>query len=244
MYPFDNEEEEEDIDDNIEPQQPVAPVAPTFNPADIAAIVTQTMAAHQVPQQPRAMTAEEAAEHFQVYNPDDSFVNGLNRLSAEDSTPEERRAIVAALRDGFVNQSFRASELLVEQRMQAMEQRFAPALALAQQQEAQALQASFETKYPSLKGQTELVNSITAGLAQQGFKPKSKDEAFDKVAELAGQILTKVNPEFKLRQGGGNNSMPSMAGTNMGGQGGGFQAQPQGQQAPAKRGGLASFYQK
>jgi hypothetical protein len=190
------------------------------------------------------MTAEEAAQHFQVFNPDESFVNGLNALADPDATPADRRKIIDTLRDGLVNQSFRAAELLMEQKMAELDARYAPALQIAQREEAKQLQNAFVKKYPALKGQDQLVNSITAGLAQQGFKPKSADEAFDKVAQFAEQILQKVNPEFKLgtqKQGGGGNRTPSMAGTNMGGHSGGFQTVA-GSQGPTKRGGLASFY--
>lgn len=247
MYPFDDEDDDGQViddgqqlnDDGQQQQQQAAAV----NPADIAAIVAQTMQQYQQPAPQRAMTAEEAAEHFQVWNPDDGFVNGLNALSDETATPEQRRAIIAQMRDGMVNQSFRATELLLEQKMVELDRRYAPALQIAQEREAKKLMTSFENKYPALKGQATLVNSITAGLTQQGFKPKSTDEAFDRVAQVAEQILKGANPTFSLQQTGGNNGMPAMAGTNMGGHGGGFQTQT-GAGAPAKRGGLASFYKK
>lgn len=254
MNAFNNEDEDiddnfsqEDIDDPSQQQQtpvtPETPSAPAYNPADIAQIVAATMQAHAAPPQQRQMTPEEAAQHFQVFNPDESFVNGLNALADADASPEDRRKIINTLRDGLVNQSFRAAELLLEQKMAELDQRYAPALQIAQREEAKNLQDAFVKKYPALKGQDQLVNSITAGLAQQGFKPKSADEAFDKVAQFAEQILQKVNPEFKLGtpKSGGGGRTPSMAGTNMGGHSGGFQTQG-GSQGPAKRGAIAPFF--
>ena len=257
-YPFDDDQDDDqnidddpsqDIIDNqqqldnsqLQQQQQVAPQS--FNPADIAQIVAATMQAHQAPTQQRQMTAEEAAQHFQVFNPDEGFVNGLNALSDPDATPADRRKIIDTLRDGLVNQSFRATELLMEQKMAELDQRYAPALQIAQREEAKQLQNAFVKKYPELKGQDQLVNSITAGLAQQGFKPKSADEAFDKVAQFAEQILQKVNPEFNLGipKSGGGGRTPSMAGTNMGGHSGGFQTQG-GSGGPAKRGAIAPFF--
>jgi hypothetical protein len=261
MYPFDNEDDDDQIiedgqqtdiidddqqqqqDDVTQQQQQAIPQS--FNPADIAQIVAATMQAHREPAAPRQMSAEEAAQHFQVFNPDESFVNGLNALADPDATPADRRKIIDTLRDGLVNQSFRAAELLMEQKMAELDQRYAPALQIAQREEAKQLQNAFVKKYPALKGQDQLVNSITAGLAQQGFKPKSADEAFDKVAQFAEQILQKVNPEFNLgtQKSGGGGRSPSMAGTNMGGHSGGFQT-VRGDNTPQKRGGLASFYKK
>lgn len=263
MNPF-GEEDDDDIDDqyqqdinedgldeNGQPiiddsqQQQQQPAAPSFKPEDIAALVAATMQANREPQAPKQMTAEEAAEHFQVFNPDDSFVNGLNKLADPEATPAERRAIVNQLRDGLVNQSFRAAELLLDQRLAQLDSRYAPVLAIAQKQEAAQLEKAFVGKYPALKGQTDLINSITAGLTAQGFKPKSPDEAFDKVAGIAESILKKVNPEFKLgtpKSGGGGRS-PSMAGTNMGGHGGGFQTQGERSNGqPPKRGAIAPFF--
>ncbi len=254
MYPFDDEEEEEIVDpnlqqdddnqqqnDDVEPPAPVAPVA--LDAKAVAEIVSATINANRQQQAPppRQMTAEEAAQHFQVFNPDDNFVNGLNALADENATPDDRRKIVNQLRDGLVNQSFRAAELLLEQKMQEMDQRYAPAVQYMQQREAKQLLKDFETTYPALKGQSELVNSITSSLSQQGFKPASKEAAFEKVAQVAEQILKKVNPEFNLGKKGGAGRAPSMAGTNMGGQTGGFQAAP-GAKASGKRGGLAPFF--
>lgn len=235
--------EEGQQNDDGQQQQQAAPVAQSFNPADIASIVAATMQAHREPPQQRQMTAEEAAAHYQVWNPEERFVNDLNKLTDSEVPLAERQALLAQMRDGMVNQAFRGAELLMEQKMAELDQRYAPALAIAQQQEARQLKSSFEKKYPALKGQDELINSITAGLSQQGFKPKSPDEAFDKVAEFAEQILKKVNPDFKLGkpQSGGGSRTPTMAGANMGGHSGGFQTQ-RSANAPQKRGGLASIF--
>jgi hypothetical protein len=226
-------------------QQQTAPVQQPLDTATIASIVASTMQnfQQQQPQQQRQMTPEEAAAHFQVWNPEEKYVNDLNKLVDPSIPLGERQQLLAELRDGLVNQSFRATELLLEQRLQQIDQRYAPVLALAQKQEAKALQKDFEGRYPQLKGQEELVNSITAGLSAQGYRPKSKDEAFESVAKLAEGILKKVNPEFKLTaaQSGGGRRTPAMAGTNMGGQTGGFQQQA-GKGSSGKRGGIAPFF--
>jgi len=261
MFPFDNEDDDDDdqiidngqqqddqiddqqVDDGQQQQQAAPPAAPAFDSRAIAEIVSATMQSMRPAEPQRQMTAEEAAQHFQVFNPDDNFVNGLNKLADADATPAERREIVNQLRDGLVNQSFRAAELLVEQKMAEMEKQFSPAVQYMQQREAKNLQKEFETQYPALKGQSELVNSITASLTQQGFRPKDKNEAFEKVAQFAEKILKGVNPEFTLgqKQQRGGTRMPSMAGTNMGGNTGGFQAAPVAS-ASGKRGGLAPFF--
>ncbi len=261
MFPFDNEDDDDEeiidngqqqeivddgeiVDGQQQQQQHVAPVAaPVIDSRAIADIVSATMQSMRPQEQQRQMTAEEAAVHFQVFNPDDNFVNGLNALADPEATPAQRREIVNQLRDGLVNQSFRATELLLEQKMAELKKEYEPAVKYMQEREAKNLQKEFETTYPALKGQGELVNSITASLAQQGFRPKDKTEAFEKVATFAEAILKKVNPEFKLgtKQKTDGTRMPSMAGTNMGGNTGGFQAAPVASHT-GKRGGLASFF--
>jgi hypothetical protein len=166
----------------------------------------------------------------------------MNKLVDPEVPLDERLKMLAQLRDGIVNQAFRGAELLVEQRLNEFQQQVAPAVKIAQERESKVLMKEFETKYPALKGQKELVDSITARLGAQGFRPKSKDEAFGKVAEVAETILKGVDPNFSLKSKGGSNGNPPMAGTGMGGQSGGFQQTRQ-QGASKKRGGLASFFQ-
>lgn len=236
----DNQLPIDDDDDQQQQQQQQQP--PAIDHDAIARTVAATMQQFQAPQQQRQMTPEELAQHYQVWNPDERYVNDMNKLVDPEVPLDERLKMLAQLRDGIVNQAFRGAELLVEQRLNEFQAQVAPAVKIAQERESKMLMKEFETKYPALKGQKELVDSITARLGAQGFRPKSKDEAFGKVAEVAEAILKGVNPNFSLKASGGSNGNPPMAGTNMGGQGGGFQTQ-QRQQQPKKRGGLASFFQ-
>lgn len=227
-------------DDNQ--QQDAAPTPPAIDHDAIARTVASTMQSMQSPQPQQQFTPEEIAKHLQVWNPDEGFVNELNKLVDPEVPLDQRAKLLHQMRDGMVGQAFRGAELLVEQKVQELLQRVAPAVQYAQERESKKLMGEFEGKYPALKGQKELVDSITARLGATGFKPKSKDEAFEKVAQVAEQILKGVNPEFTLKPSGGSNGRPSMAGTNMGGQTGGFQSS-QRTQSSGKRGGLASIFQ-
>jgi hypothetical protein len=230
-----------DPSQNQQQQQQAAP--PTIDHNAIAATVAQTMQQFQSQNAPqRQYTPEELAQHFQIWNPDDRFVNELNKLSDAEAPYEERVKLLHGMRDGIMQQAFRAAQLYVEQQMGSLKQEMAPALEYAQQQQATKLMNEFHGKYPSLKGYEELVDSITAKLSAQGFRPKSKDEAYDKVAQIAEQVLKKANPSFVLGKTGGAKGKPPMAGTNMGGfasagGGGDFASNPQ------RRGGLAKIFQ-
>lgn len=257
MFDIDDDDDDDDLrnaddrqqqqqgnaDDDDDQQQQQQQQPPAIDHNAIAQTVAATMQQFQQPALQRQPTQEELAQHYQVWNPEPSFVNDMNKLVDADVPIEERMKLLHQMRDGMVNQAFRGAELLIEQKMQQMQAQMAPAIQVAQERQSKQLMRDFETSYPALKGQKDLVDSITARLGAQGFRPKSKDEAFGKVAEIAETILKGVNPQFTLKQSGGTNGMPSMAGTNMGGQTGGFQAQPRGTGAPKKRGGLASIFQ-
>jgi hypothetical protein len=243
------EEDDDDMVDDIDlnddgtPKE-VTQTPPAFDPSTLTASISEAIAAglqqHAPAPPPKQMTQEELAAHFAVWNPDDSFVNGLNAISDPEADVATRRKIVTDMRDGIMQQAFRAAQLVVQEEIARFRGEVAPAVNFAQQRQAKQVMKDFATAYPALDGQDELVNTITAGLQQNGFKPKSKDEAFKKVAEIAEGILKRVNPQFALNKSGGSNGKPSMAKTGMGGtQGGNTQQRANG---PVKRGQLASFW--
>ena len=247
MYDED-EDDIDDIDDNQQ-NQPAAgdgsTTPPAIDHAAIAQTVAQTMQQFQQTQnqnQQREYTPEELSKHFQIWNPDERFVNELNALNDPEAPIDQKLGVLHGLRDGIMQQAFRAAQLYMEQQMGQFKQQINPAIEMAQQRQSKQLMGEFHTRYPGLKGQEELVDSITARLSATGFKPKSKDEAFDKVATIAESVLKKANPQFALKKSEGVNGMPSMAGTNMGGfstgnSGGGSRG------SSNKRGGLAKIFQ-
>lgn len=250
MNLFENPEDEDldnvDLqdDNNLEQQPPqdTAPAVPVIDHDAIAATVTAVMAEQMRANAPqRQFTPEETAAHFQVWNPDENFVKDFKAINDPDATPVQQLSAFHKMRDGIMQQAFRASQLLVEQQLGAFRQEMAPAVSYAQQVQATQVMEKFEKKYPALKGQNELVDSITSRLSSQGFKPKSQDEAFDKVAEVAEKILKGVNPEFTLKKSAG--ARPAMAETNMGGFGGNSTMPQQRQANAGKRGSLAKFFQ-
>lgn len=258
MHLFDTEDEDDDItDENFsqepevqtedqveqEPQEQQAPVAQQPHTIDhdaIARTVASTIQQYQQPAPERQFTPEEIAQHFQIWNPDERYVNDLNKLTDPEVPLAERQMLLAQMRDGMVAQAHRSAELLIEQKLSQFSQQVAPAVRLAEERAAKQAMKTFETKYPGLKGQSALVNAISAQLGAQGFKPKSQDEAFEKVAKTAESILKQSNPAFALKPAGAPNGMPAMAKTNMGGQTGGHQTA--GQKPAGKRGGLASIF--
>ncbi len=223
-------------------QQQQAP--PAVDPAALASQVAEHVASQmqQFQQQApaRDLSPEEIKKHYQIWDPDDNFVNELNAIADPDATPGQRKKILESIRDGIMQQSFRATQLVAEQIRQELRAEFAPAHEFAQQRKAKAALKEMTTKYPGLEGQDELIGMVTSQLTQAGFKPKSRDEAFEKVAKTAEAILKKIDPTFELKTNGGVMKKPSMARVNMGGQGG---KTPQGGgNTTERRGGLASIF--
>jgi len=219
--------------------------SPAFDPTSLATAVSEAVAtqlqAHASSQPAPQMTPQQLAEHYAIWDPNEGFINGLNALTDADATPAQKKKIFEDMRDGIMQQAFRASQLVVAQETQKMRAELAPAVQYAQQRQAKNVMKEFVTKYPALNGQTELVDAVIANLAQQNFKPKSKDEAYEKVAKIAEKILQGVNPQFSLKTSGGSGGKPGMASTNMGGVGGGGKPN-----APVngERGKLAAFWQR
>jgi hypothetical protein len=243
---YDEDEDDLDLmdqDDNQQGEGQQTPAPAAVDPAALAAQVAEQVTSQMQQFQPaapqRELSPEEIRKHYQIWDPDDSFVNELNLIADPDATPAQRKKILENIRDGIMQQSFRATQLVAEQIRQELRAEFAPAHEFAQQRKAKAALKEMTTKYPGLEGQDELIGMVTSQLTQAGFKPKSRDEAFEKVAKTAEAILKKIDPTFELKTNGGVMKKPSMARVNMGGQGG---KTPQGGNTTERRGGLASIF--
>lgn len=183
--------------------------------AEIAAELAALQKASAPPEQPPKMTEQELAEYLQVYEPDASFADAFRTaIIDEEATAEDRLAALKGMRDGIVNQANRAAELMLEEKLNELEKKFAPATSYAQQAQAEQLWNDFAQEHPELKDQSEMVDMVATSLMSGGFKPKNKKELFDKVAEGVTGILQKTNPSFKAASPKSPSSMPSMAGSN------------------------------
>jgi hypothetical protein len=185
-----------------ETQQPTA--------AEIAAEIAKINPPQEAPQ-PR-MTEDELKEYLQVYEPTEDYVNAFQTaIISEESTPEDRQRALIGLRDGFMNQATRAAELMMEEKLQEMEQKLAPANNYAQQAQAEQLWNDFATKYPALKEHEQMVDMVSTSLVASGYKPASQDELFGKVAEGVTGLLQKTNPNFVAQPKQAATEMPSMS---------------------------------
>jgi hypothetical protein len=198
-------------------QQPQAGAAQP-SPQELAALVAQEMQQFQQQQQSQRtiqdMSPEERAEYLQVFDPsandfDKKFADALQ--NAED--PTTRRQVISEFRDGVVNQALRGAELIMEQRLAQMNTTIAPAVQIAQKQQADALWDEFKSINPAFEKQRTLIDTVSSQLAQSGFRPKSKAELFTKVAEMSQVILQQagVNVPAPGQQSTQRTTTPSMS---------------------------------
>lgn len=207
-----------------DPNAPIvaAPVVAAPTPDVIAAAVQAGLQAHQASVQsaPKEMTPEERAQYLQVFDPNqDGFVDSfVAAITDAEATPEVRTKAINHLRDGVVNQALRGAELLLEQRMSALEQRFQPVLATSVEQQAKQMWEDFTTKHPDLKDHQNLVNLVSTQIQQSGYKPASLEDAYNRTADATRELIatTTGKPYVKpvVTQAEPKTTMPRMSQTN------------------------------
>lgn len=224
-----------------QPQQPAAPqgVDPELIKQAIQEGFQNVQQQQSAPRQRTVedMTPAERAKYFEIFDPSqDNFHEKFAKAINEADSPEERSKVLAEYRDGIVNQSLRGAEIMMEQKFSQFQQQFAPAQQFAQQHQREALWEQFKAKHPDLEPSRDLVDAVATQLSASGFRPKTPDEAFSKIAETAKGILTKSGVTLPAANTNGN-ARPPMAQMSSRGNTGGAQqpTSPEGQR-------LASFW--
>ena len=213
----------------------VEPPAPLTAEA-IGAAVAAGLAQQQQQQResaPVELTPEQRRAFFQEFDPmANGFVDQFSGVfNNPDSTAEERAKAIADMRDGFVNQAVRGSELLIEDKLKDIRKLIEPLAHQQQQQQQEAMWAEFATRYPDMANQRALVDAMSISLSQQGFTPKNLDEAFTRVYAVSRDALTNAGAVLPPTTTPPAGTMPRMAATGVaqgGNTGNPRQAQPAG----------------
>ena len=221
-------------------EQTEQPVAQAIDANTIATAVQAGLQAHQasIASAPQEMTEDQRNAYLQVFDPNaDGFVDSfVTAITDAEATPEARLKVIQHFRDGVANQSIRGAQLLVEQKVNQLRQEFAPVLQDSQEKQATKIWETFAAKYPDLKDRRDLVDAVSVQLQQQGFAPKSLDDAFLRAATTARSIISGVTGQpAPTATTPAPTAMPRMSTTNT--QGSGATAPP-GQNSP----GVAPFF--
>ncbi len=201
-------------------------VPPQFDPTAITTAIAEGFKqAAQTNTEGREteMTPEQKAQYFQQWDPtQDGFVDTFhNVIVSEDSTPEQRAQALGHMRDGIVNQALRGAELMIQQHIGQIDQRYAPALNFAQKQQAEQVWNQFQTDFPELKDHRELVDTVSNSLRlQPDWKPANAKEALSSIAETAKKFITAGvlptgGPPAPAVKTPGSSQKPTMATTSV-----------------------------
>jgi len=182
------------------PQGAAAPTGGNLTADDIAAAfvkATQQMGGGRQQQQEQpAMSQEEFEKTFRVFNPNDELLAGLTH---ED--PTARKAAYKQMGQMIVQSAVTIAAHFQKQALAQLEQRFNPALQMAQRSEYDSLKKSFYGEHKDLVGHDVLVDMAADKLRASGFSG-TKEEAFKQVATMVRQVLKNL-PQGAGAQGGG-----------------------------------------
>lgn len=201
-------------------QQAQVPSQPALDPNALADAIARGLRGAIPQQQPPGMSDEDYDKRTSRYKASPELLQRI--LEHED--PAERVKALQELIDGSSTHAVVVSQLLYQQSLRQLEERFQPLMAQRQEQLMKSFENDIATKYPSLKGQTKILQTVVNELRSRGWQPKSDSEAVQTVASAMEALIKSVNPQFNLNGGGskGNSGMASMtAGHGSGARSGG-----------------------
>ena len=99
------------------------------------------------------------------------------------------------MRDGMAKQMATAMFYNNQQTMQFLSERLGPLFQDNATRQADAQKAAFYNKFAELKGHERLVDMVTENLINSGFKAKTIDEVYTKVADIVRETLGPNAPQ-------------------------------------------------
>lgn len=169
--------------------KPAAP--PLVDAAALAAQFGQVLSQHlpQQKQEQAPLSPEEAKKLLKVWEPDEKWLTDFDNL-------ESRKAAIAAMRDGVVQQA----AVLAQHYVQEMQAQLHPQLQAVQQFQAQQREQRFHSAHPALAKPefTPIVQAVAQNLVQKGQRFNDEKSLFDAIANGVESVFKAHNPEFKL----------------------------------------------
>lgn len=197
-----------------EPEPEPEPKPPVFDPAAMGDIFAASLAkAGFTPQQQqqvqKPMDPAEAKKLLNVWEPTKEWQVRYDNL-------ETREAALGEMRDGLIKQSDTITQYRMAQMQQQFEAQYAPVRQMLEQQQAERVEAQFNSQYPELaKAEMKpLVSQVIASLTQaKSFKPGDIPGNFKLVADSVQAVIRSAtgNADFKITPKG---SMPAAQNRN------------------------------
>lgn len=190
---------------------PPAPPALTSEAIAQAMLQVQQAQGQQGQQQQRQYTQEDFDKAFNVWKPSKQHFQQLKRAmaAAEDDPTAEQEVlgILAEMAGGAARQGVTISAYHMQQQMEQLEQRLAPAIAFIQRAQEAELKQEFYAQHKDLVPYEAVVTMIVNQRQAKGQLAKTKEEAFKQVSEEARQIVQ------QLAKANGQGTQSAAAGT-------------------------------
>lgn len=155
---------------------------------EVLAKLAQNIAtASRPPEQQPQMTQEEFDKMFNIYRPNEEL---LARVLGEDKAQAVQA--VQEMLHGAARQATTIASHLVQNEVQQLRQLIAPALAIAEEKQMEAMKVEFFEQYKDLKGMEPILVLIRDQFKGQGRTFKTKEEAFKAVAEEARKQIEAI----------------------------------------------------
>lgn len=176
----------------------VPAVAPAMTAESIAAAVAGAIPAPVAPVAP--VSQEEIDKQLGTWLPDDQFNDSfMKSMTDPDATADDRKNAMHAMRDGLMHQVMTGMQLMLKDQGQQFSEQLNPLQEfMAQQNQVQAVKA-FETDYPALKGQDQIVNMVADQIQNTpGYVRQDTKAFFKQVASATEALIKQQNPTFTL----------------------------------------------
>ena len=161
-----------------------------------AGLFAQQPAEPGQPAQPQ-MTEQQMRQALNVYEPTAEIVEAI-RQGGEPAVAALQQVV-----QGAVKQAVTLASLVLEKKMAEVDQRYSPAVNMAQEAQMKQQADRFFGKYPKFKGMEPLLMQIRDSMVARKLQFPNEEAAFEAVSQQADSIL-------KMLPGGGNT--PNTAG--------------------------------
>lgn len=170
---------------------------PGLSREDITAILKE-VGVGQAPQaapaaaQPEQLTEAEIARRFNLWQPDENFVNKLLR----SENPKDVVTALVEMRDNLAKQMSTIYDARLQQVLQNYhDQNIRDVQTFVAEQQAVKFREDFFKAHPDLSEHEQLVDAVAAKLAQNGFRGKNRKEVIDTYAKETKALLKTLLPQ-------------------------------------------------
>lgn len=232
---IDETDEGDPVEVETETETPTLTPAPstTVDAAELAKQFGSVIGEHfkQQQQKPeeKPLTPEEAKKLLNVWEPDDAFVQKFGNL-------ETQKAAIVEMRDALLKQFDTVAQMRLNEFRHTVETRLTPVQQMIEQQQAQAREDRFHSKFSQLAKPElrPLIQAVGNQLASAGKTFTDEESMFTALANGVEKVIQATTPGFKLTAASSTPRRGKIPVTTpgAGGSSGGNGSEPEGSKTP------------